>query len=134
MTLHEMILIALSLGYGGMALAYVQERLRQKHENALFDLLTFPCIVLWALPFLVFWLGRRLIEAAPVPGSRRPAWIRGWGMAHALLVLGGWAFYMVRIRAPGTHLLAGFMLLAVLLPLEVFLAVPAKFWSWDPDA
>jgi len=60
--------------------------------------------------------------------------VRAWGMLHAALVVFAWTYYMLRVRPSGAPVLPGFLLLGVLLPLEVFLAVPEKMWSWDPDA
>ncbi len=133
MTLPEMVLIALSLVYGGVSFAYVRERLRQRHEHAVLDLITFPCILIWSLPFAVYWLIRRgllfvLGRSGCPPGVRERA-VAAWGMVHAGLVVAVWLFFMVRVRAPGSPLLAGFVLLGIVLPLEIYLALPESAWT-----
>ncbi|NOY80513.1 MAG: hypothetical protein GXP31_05850 [Kiritimatiellaeota bacterium] len=133
MTLPEMVLTALSLVYGGVSFAYVRERLRQRHEHPVLDLITFPCILIWSLPFAVYWLVRRallfVLDHSGSPAGIRERVEQGWGIVHAAAVGAIWLFLMVRVRAPGSPLLPGLALLGVVLPLEVYLSVPERAWK-----
>jgi len=136
MTFQQLIYICAALVYAGVSLGYVHERLKRRHESPVLDVVTFPCVVIWALPFLVYWLVKRAVEKVvhrPESERLQTFLVRLWGLLHALLVLGGWAAFAVHQYLAERPLLPAFLLLGVLLPLEVFLAVPPGAWNLGID-
>jgi len=133
MTLPGMLLVALSMVYGGISLAYVRERLRRRHENAVLDLITFPCILVWSVPFAVYWLVQRFLLAVlqrrGVVEEHRNRIFQAWGVIHLLLMSGAWLFAVFGIRAPDSPILGWLMLLGVTLPLEIYVSVPETVWK-----
>ena len=136
MTLGDMLWTGAAIAYGGVALGYTHERLRRRTEIPFFDILFFPCMLLWALPYGVYHLGlvagRGLERHLPLPPKLRSRLRLGWGIIHAAAVC-AFAILLLHGWRDRLSLRVQLMLFGVLLPLEIFVAVPPSWWKWNPE-
>ena len=134
MTLADYTWIGVALAYAGIIFGYVHERLKGHTENPVLDILSFPCMFAWAIPYGLYRLLagglRRTAHLFHFSDERTESLVRLWEILHGLLVLIG---VPLLVWQTGWGLRLRLIVIAAFVPLAVYCILPADIWNWDPE-